>query len=452
MEKPLSRVHAQFLDACKGKLMEIGYLDSQGNIINSYHAEKEMAKSIFDCTNCSIYEREILDAQPLWGSLWYENECACLFGDPNVGKSTLAFNIACQVTKAGRKVLYYDLENMVHNYYHRGWRAWSCLDDIKPDNLEIRHFAQQTTVEQMTSSKTILESIETDIYTMKAPVIVIDDIAQICPLRSCNKTHKVLRQLRQLLNRYHVSILVVAHASHHREGTPLALRHLTGDRQLAYAFDSIFTLNEIPSSVNAINGATHYVKQIKSRNSQMPNTELVTTIKLKLIYDEESQRRVKEQMKENNKSRKHIDEYIDFIKDRPFLRFVAIGSDVSEAQLLYLPINATEQQRDTYIRQTFAKGWSIRNIADHCNIPKSTIHRLLATIKEQQEPQDEQQAKQSLSPVIGDVVAEEQSSQKQPQCALPRSSVIGDCVAEKRKEKFQRIVPLTKTTAPPGNS
>lgn len=421
--KPLSRIHAQFLEACKGKLIEIGYLDNRGHVINSYHAEKEMAKSIFDCNNCSIHERGIRYAQPLWGSLWYENECACLFGDPNVGKSTLAFNIACQVAETGRKVLYYDLENMVHNYYHRGWSAWSCLDDITPDNLEIRHFAQQTTVEQMTNSNVILESIETDIYTMKAPVIVIDDIAQICPLRSCNKTHKVLRQLRQLLNRYHVSILVVAHASHHREGTPLALKHLTGDRQLAYAFDSIITLNEIPSTVNSIGGATHYVKQIKSRNTQLPNTELVTAIKLKLLYDEESQRAVIKRMKDNNKTQDHIDEYIDFIKDRPFLRFVLVQRNISETQLLYLPSNATKQQRDTYIRQTFAKGWSIRNIAEHTSSSKSTIHRLLQVIQSQPvETNAQTQSPESAQEQESQELKEEKSQETVPQSSQKEQS------------------------------
>jgi len=437
--QPLSRVHAQFLDACKGKLIEIGYLDNRGNVINSYHAEKEMAKSIFDCTNCSIFEREIHDAQPLWGSIWYENECACLFGDPNVGKSTLAFNIACQVAETGRKVLYYDLENMVHNYYHRGWSASFCFNDITPDNLEIRYFAQQTTFEQMTSTKAILESIETDIYTMEAPVIVIDDIAQICPLRNCNKTHKVLRQLRQFLNRYHVSILVVAHASHHREGTPLAMKHLTGDQQLAYAFDSIFTLNEIPSTVNSIDGATHYIKQIKSRNTQLPNTQLVTAIKLKLFYDEESQREVIKHMRGNNKSQEQIDNYIDFIKDRPFLRFVLVRSGITESQLLYLPSNATKQQRETYIRQTFAKGWSIRNIADHTSLSKSTIHRLLQAqpsqpqetnpvTQPQASPQEQEQQEEKIQKIVPQPSQEETS--QQPQC-----QVINNLIVEKEKNK-----------------
>ncbi|MBR6490102.1 MAG: AAA family ATPase [Muribaculaceae bacterium] len=364
MEKSISRVHAQFLNARKDKLIEMGYLDQFGNKTGNYKAEKIMSSSIFDCSNCSISEPTIKDAMPLWRDIWFENECVCLFGDPNVGKTTLAFNIACQIASEGRRVLYYDFENMMHNYYHRGWSAWNCLDNITPVELEIRHFSQNTSVEQMINVDTIIKSIEIDILDLMAPVIIIDDIAQICPLRNCNKTLKFLRQLRQLLNRYHVSILVVAHATHHKEGTPLALKHLTGDRQLAYAFDSIFTLNEIPSSVNHIDGATHYIKQIKARNIQRPDNQLVDTLKMKLD-----------------------------LNDNTFLRFKYVNSGIRETQLLYLPEKANREQKKTYINETFARGWSIRNIAEHCNISKSTIHRFL----QQQQAENKQKNKEKLS-------------------------------------------------------
>ncbi|MBP5687733.1 MAG: AAA family ATPase [Muribaculaceae bacterium] len=431
MEKPLSRVHAQFLNARRDKLIEIGYLDQFGKETGYYKAEKIMTSSIFHCSNCSVRERTIKDAQKLWGDIWYENECVCLFGDPNVGKTTLAFNIACRVAAEGRKVLYYDFENMMHNYYHRGWSAWFCIDDITPENLEIRHFSQNATVDQMTSIDTIIQSIEIDMLELAAPVIVIDDISQICPLRSCNKTQKFLRQLRQLLNKYHVSIFVVAHATHHKEGTPLALKHLTGDRQLAYAFDSIFTLNEIPSSVNRIGGATHYIKLIKARNVQRPNNQFVDTIKMKLVYDEESTQAIAQDMKNSGSTQKEIDNNIKSIKGRNFLRFDNVDFDIKETQLLYLPANATEEQKKTYIHETFARGWSIRNIAEHCNIPKSTIHRFLqATLQKEPQPQ--------TVPNVGTRSVSSAQEAQQNVGTRPASSIQD---VEKDEEKLIKTVP-----------
>ena len=432
--QPLSSIHAQFLRACDDKLRQIGYIDPWGKELPPEIADMKLPKSIFHFRNDSLNERQIRDAQPLWRDIWYENECACLFGDPNVGKSTLALDIASEVANTGRNVLYFDLENMMHNYFQRGW---SCIQGMVPDNLFIRHFNQETSVEEMINYKTILDSIERDIYYLKAPVIVIDDITQICTLKSCNKTHIVLRRLRQLLNQYHVSILVVAHATHHQEGTPLAMKHLTGDRQLAYAFDSIFTLSEIPSTVNHLNGATHYIKQLKARNSPLnAYSELVTTYKMKLLYDDEACRKIVDQARANGDDDEAIKRHIEFVIDRKCLRFEHIDDNVNETQLLYLPVSVSDENKLTFIHDTFARGWSIRNIAAHCNSSKSTVHRLLSTInnEEKKEPklsQDQERPLSSASETGGKVLrASVSQQQEQPPCP-----VVGDAVTEREEEK-----------------
>ncbi len=455
--QPLSSIHAQFLRACEDKLKQIGYIDPWGKELPPEIADMKLPKSIFHFRNDSLNERQIRDAKPLWRDIWFENECVCLFGDPNVGKSTLALDIASEVANTGRNVLYFDLENMMHNYFQRGW---SCIQGMVPDNLFIRHFDQETSVEEMINYKTILDSIERDIYYLKAPVIVIDDIAQICTLKSCNKTHIVLRRLRQLLNQYHVSILVVAHATHHQEGTPLAMKHLTGDRQLAYAFDSIFTLSEIPSTVNHLNGATHYIKQLKARNSPLKAySELVTTYKMKLLYDDEACRKIVDQARANGDDDEAIKRHIEFVIDRKCLRFEHIDDNVNETQLLYLPDSASDENKLSFIHDTFARGWSIRNIAAHCNTSKSTVHRLLASINASVSPQPEQ----PRCLVIGDAVTEREEEKKEPKLSQgqelplssasqagvkvlrasvsqqpeqPRCSVIGDAVTE-REEKVK---------------
>ena len=396
--QPLSSIHAQFLRACEDKLKQIGYIDQWGKELSPELADMRLPKSIFHFRNDSINERQIRDAQPLWRDIWYENECVCLFGDPNVGKSTLALDIASEVANNGRNVLYFDLENMMHNYFQRGW---TCIQGMVPDNVFVRHFDQETSVEEMINYKTILDSIERDIYYLKAPVVVIDDIAQICTLKSCNKTHIVLRRLRQLLNQYHVSILVVAHATHHQEGTPLAMKHLTGDRQLAYAFDSIFTLNEIPSTVNQINGATHYIKQLKARNSQLrAYSEFVTTYKMKLFYDDEACSKIVDEARAKGCDDDSIKRHLEHVLARKCLRFEHIDNNVKETQLLYLPVNDSDEKKLTFIHDTFARGWSIRNIAAHCNTSKSTVHRLLAAItsEEKNTKLSQDQDEQSPSP------------------------------------------------------
>ena len=377
-----SPIHQQFELARKQALIKQGLLDENGNEpTNSYLQELAQLNekpSIFSHRNDDIHAPAIDHAEPLWENVWFENECACIFGDPNIGKSTLAFQIACNVADSGRNVIYFDFENMMHQYHSR---SWAPEQFIKPDNLLIDHFAQDTTFEQMTDRRLILDHIEQEFLKLSAPVIIIDDITQICPMRNNRKTHRVLRRLRQWLNQYHVSILVIAHASHHHEGTPLAMKHLTGDRQLAYAFDSIISLNDIPAGTTA-DGATHYIKQLKARNAPIQiHNEAVTTLKLKDCFDDEACQLLAKKYQDKGYDQETIQQQLEQQRGRKFFYFLTMQEKASENQLLFLPLDATPEQRLTFIHDTFAKGWSIRTIAAHCCTPKTTVHRLLATPK-----------------------------------------------------------------------
>ena len=377
-----SPIHQQFELARKQALIKQGLLDENGNEpTNSYLQELAQLNekpSIFSHRNDDIHAPAIDHAEPLWENVWFENECACIFGDPNIGKSTLAFQIACNVADSGRNVIYFDFENMMHQYHSR---SWAPEQFIKPDNLLIDHFAQDTTFEQMTDRRLILDHIEQEFLKLNAPVIIIDDITQICPMRNNRKTHRVLRRLRQWLNQYHVSILVIAHASHHHEGTPLAMKHLTGDRQLAYAFDSIVSLNDIPAGTTA-DGATHYIKQLKARNAPIQiHNEAVTTLKLKDRFDDEACQLLAKKFQDKGYDQETIQQQLEQQRGRIFFYFLTMQEKASENQLLFLPLDATPEQRLTFIHDTFAKGWSIRTIAAHCCTPKTTVHRLLATPK-----------------------------------------------------------------------
>ena len=363
-------IQQQFKEARKQRLIELGVLDSDGEKYNESYAYSKL-KSIFDSRNYSIRAHYISSAETLWGNLWFENECACIFGDTNIGKSTLAFQIASDVASTGLGVLYFDFENMGHQHYMRNWGIFS---DI-PDTLYPMYFSQDTSFEDMLSTDTILDSIESEFLEKNFSVIVIDDISYLCQMKSTKKTSKVLRRFRYWINRYHISILVVAHAINHRQGTPITLDHLMGDRQLQYAFDTIISLNRIPRGT-LDTGATHYIKQLKSRYTKLIVTnEKVVTMKLKYYYDEDD-------IRDNNVTFPEYD--TDYYRERYLnsyqLRFIIMDTDINERRLLYLNSDATEQQQKDFIYDCHDQGWPIRTIADHTGISKSTVHRILASI------------------------------------------------------------------------
>lgn len=401
----MTPIQEQFESARRRELIRIGFLDENGKEFEDKelrkYAHARLPHSIFSYQNYSFEARQIKNAESLWENVWFENECACLFGDPNIGKSTLAYYIAQQVAHTGRNVLYIDFENMIHNYFSK---CWTDMHFLKPTNLNILHYNQDTSVEDMTNRDRILDSIESDFLNLDTPVIILDDITHICPLRNCNKTQKVLRRLRQWLNLYHVSILIIAHANQHQEGTPLSMKHLTGDRQLAYAFDSIFTLNDIPAGTTS-DGSTHYIKQLKARNAPLQlHNNAVMTLKIKTHYDDEDRRLITKVNRERGFDDQAINEVLKPRIGRQYLHFFVTARNVNELQLIFLPVDATTEQKLAFIHDTFSKGWSLRNIAAHTSISKSTIHRLLATMKaqlntqedenEQLQPQEKQEIKQ----------------------------------------------------------
>ena len=424
-----SPIYRQFELARKKELIRRGVLDANGN---EYPASSEYddykpnkLKSIFDFRNDDIQEKHIQGSCSLWGDLWYENECMCLFGDPNIGKSALAIQIANSVAQIGFNTIYFDFENMIHHYYGRNMTT---MQFNMSQNLSVMHFGQNTSFEEMMSTSAILDSIENSFLDIDAPVIVIDDISYICQLKSTRKANMVLRRLRYWINKYHISILVIAHARPHREGTSLALKHLTGDRQLAYAFDSIISLNTIPQGLTT-RGETHYIKQLKARNTGIiAGTSNVWTLKFNTHYTHEECDNMVSRLVRSGYQQHEAEGEVEHLRGMQLLHFEFIRNDVSEQSLLFLSPDTPREQLVTFARDCFFKGWSIRDIAAHTALSKSTIHRLLAQPTPPQEEQQQQQP-QKMQP------QEQQPQEPQPQ--------------EQQQEKNQKTVPSIQSGAQP---
>jgi|GEM_PF-1778156 len=375
-----SPIFKQFQFARKNELASRGVLDIHGNIDEDKLDEK--MPSVFHFRNDDPREQYIKNAIPLWGDIWFENECMCIFGDPNIGKSALAFQIADYVARLGYATAYFDFENMVHHYYQR---RLTPLQSNKAEDLHVLHFAQHTPFCDMTSTAAILDSIENSFLELNTPAIVIDDISYICQLKSNKKTNQVLRRFRYWINKYHISILVIAHATAHHDGTPLALKHLTGDRQLAYAFDSIISLNTVPRGTTT-DGTTHYIKQLKARNSAIiADSDNVWTLALRPFYSNlECDKKAASRLRAGDDPRA-VEHDMMRLRGLDMLHFEFLKPNVSERSLLFLPPDAPKQQLIAFAHDCFSHGWSIRDIAAHTALSKSSIHRLLTTPEKNEE-------------------------------------------------------------------
>ena len=279
--------------------------------------------------------------QSLWKDLWHEGEVCCLFGEPNVGKSVLANMIAYDIASQEIPVLYIDFENSPHQACLRYDSPMPGAEKKLHAPLDI-HFVTvnpQLSYRQTRDFNTVLDAIEHEFVSKETPVVIIDDISHICPMRECSVSQDVMRRLRQWTIKYSVSILIVAHATKHRPETPITLNSLFGASHMAYSFDSIFALGRAFSDPSI-----RYIKQLKSRVTAIQHdAHNLIAMKFAKGYGE-------------------------------LLLFNIIGAGFSEDRLLDIPMPADRQAEALKLT---ARGWSTRQIAARLAVSQPTVINIL---------------------------------------------------------------------------
>lgn len=202
-------------------------------------------------------------AVDLWHGLWYQGEMACLFGEPNVGKTILAMQIANTLCKRGLKTLYYDFENAAHQLKPR--YNTHKYDSATGDGMfHIKSLNPNFSTAKL-DSHSVLDHIKKDIINEKSPVIIIDDITHLLGSGNQADVRFVLNTLRSWTQHFLVSILVLAHSTRRKASALTTLDTLAGSFEFSYAFDSIFSLSRANRYNAEHNHITHYIKHHKNR-------------------------------------------------------------------------------------------------------------------------------------------------------------------------------------------
>ena len=204
-----------------------------------------------------------LPAVDLWHGLWYQGEMACLFGEPNVGKTILAMQIANEVCRRGLKTLYFDFENAAHQFKPR--YSTDKYDYMSNDASFIVKPLNPSHSTAPLDSRSILDYIKKDFVTERAHVIIIDDITHLIGTGDQADVRHVLNTLRSWTQHYLVSILVLAHSKRRKWSSLTTIDSLAGSFEYSYAFDSIFSLTRANEYNAQNNNVTHYIKHHKNR-------------------------------------------------------------------------------------------------------------------------------------------------------------------------------------------
>lgn len=191
---------------------------------------------------------------------WYENEISILFADSNLGKSILAVQIANDIAKP-QKVLLFDFELSGKQFEGRYSDNYT-NHYIFPENLLRAEIDPDNDFDGFTSFEDyLIYSLEQTVAQTEIKILIVDNITYLK-----NETDKakyalpLMKKLKQLQRKYSLSILVLAHTPKRDMKKAITQNDLQGIKMIMNFCDSAFAI-----------GASHkdpslrYLKQIKSR-------------------------------------------------------------------------------------------------------------------------------------------------------------------------------------------
>lgn len=206
----------------------------------------------------------------LFSEFWFEGEISILFADTNLGKSILAFQIADSISKGKaikgfkleakkQKVIYCDFElssKQVQNRYSDNYK-----NDFKfNDNFLRCSFNDNIIADQ----NDILSEIEMQVLSNESKILIIDNITFLTQETERAKyALDLMQRLKNMKNKYDLSILVLAHTPKRNFDRPITNIDLGGSKMLSNFCDSAFAIGQSYKDTSL-----RYIKQIKQRNCE----------------------------------------------------------------------------------------------------------------------------------------------------------------------------------------
>ncbi len=213
---------------------------------------------------------------PIFLTLWFLGEICILFADTNLGKSILAVQIMAMISEGRdiggfpapatqQTILYFDFELSAKQFENR------CSENYRNHyvfnnsfhRIEINPDADLDGDEDF--EVMLIMDIERLIKETDAKVLCIDNLTFLTTDAEKGKNAlSLMKKLKVLKNKYHLSILVLAHTPKRDLSKPISKNDLAGSKMLINFCDSAFALGE-----SAKDGSLRYIKQIKARNTHI---------------------------------------------------------------------------------------------------------------------------------------------------------------------------------------
>ena len=269
------------------KPMEIEIIRSGSTAVNARKNSRQTLEENWNSTRSGrllrckkaaewlIHEQRHPDLKPLFGNFWLETELCILFADTNLGKSILAVQIADSLTRdycigpfknnfsADTRVLYVDCELSTRQFMIRytddEWGSHGFSDQFYRGEL---HPDMEDPVRAYNYENYIRNELEAAITDVKPQVLIIDNITYMRRgTQSTGEALPLMKMLKALKAKHHLSILVLAHTPKRNACHPLTVNDLQGSKMLINFADSALAIGQSQTQPHL-----RYLKQIKQRS------------------------------------------------------------------------------------------------------------------------------------------------------------------------------------------
>lgn len=213
--------------------------------------------------------------ESLYKNLWIEKELTMFFGAANVGKSMIAVQIAEEIARRGKKVMYFDYELSEQQLSDRyetedGTGHYVFSENLLRPRLDVDKYC----IEKERLKKLFQRMEEATDLGIK--VFVVDNITYLNPnLQKGNEAAKFIINFKSKMEMLGVSVLLLGHSPKAKDNAILTLDKLAGSKNLSNFIDSCFTVGKVEGERKV------YIKQLKARScaiSMDENHVLVGTL------------------------------------------------------------------------------------------------------------------------------------------------------------------------------
>jgi archaellum biogenesis ATPase FlaH len=212
----------------------------------------------------------------LFGEFWFEGELCIMFADTNLGKSILAVQIGNSITKceqipsfqlqaAKQPILYFDFELSDKQFENRYSQKFENHYSFHDNFIRVEINSDAETPEASTFEDDLNHSLERSIIDTGAKVLIIDNLTYLkSETEKARDALPLMKHLKALKKKHGLSILALAHTPKRDLSKPITRNDLQGSKMLINFCDSSFSIGE-----SSQEKSTRYIKQIKSRNTEM---------------------------------------------------------------------------------------------------------------------------------------------------------------------------------------